>query len=73
MTFANVGGADRAIRLVAGLAALVVGMGLLGASRGEFAGIVVAGLGGLMLLTSAIRFCPAYLPIGFSTCKPRSD
>jgi hypothetical protein len=30
---------------------------------------VVAGVGAVMLLTAAIGFCPAYLPIKLSTCK----
>ncbi|MBN8596392.1 MAG: DUF2892 domain-containing protein [Planctomycetes bacterium] len=73
MTFANVGGADRAVRLIAGLTALTVGLGLLGATRGEVAGIVVSIVGVVMLLTAIVGFCPAYLPFGLSTCKARAN
>lgn len=73
MTFANVGGADRAVRLIGGLTALTVGLGLLGATRGEVAGIVVSIVGVVMLLTAIVGFCPAYLPFGLSTCKARAN
>ncbi len=73
MTLANVGGADRAVRLIAGFAALAVGLGVLGATRGEVAGIVVSIVGVVMLLTGMVGFCPAYLPFGLSTCKPRAN
>ena len=73
MTLANVGGADRAVRLIAGFAALAVGLGVLGATRGEVAGIVVSIVGVVMLLTGIVGFCPAYLPFGLSTCKPRAN
>ncbi|MBL8876677.1 MAG: DUF2892 domain-containing protein [Phycisphaerae bacterium] len=73
MTFANVGGADRAVRLIAGLTGLTVGLGLLGATRGEVAGIVVSIVGVVMLLTAIVGFCPAYLPFGLSTCKARAN
>jgi len=73
MTLANVGGADRAVRLIAGFAALAVGLGALGATRGEVAGIVVSIVGVVMLLTGIVGFCPAYLPFGLSTCKPRAN
>jgi len=73
MTLANVGGADRAVRLIAGLTALAVGLGLLGATRGEVAGVVVSIVGAVMLLTAIVGFCPAYLPFGLSTCKARSN
>lgn len=73
MTFANVGGADRALRLIAGFAGLAVGLGVLGATRGEIAGIAASIFGVVMLLTGLTGFCPAYLPLGLSTCKPRVD
>lgn len=68
----NMGKTDRALRFLAGAAALGIGIGALGALHGQALGVVVAALGVVLLLTSAVGFCPAYVPIGLSTCK-RSD
>ncbi|MCX6945557.1 MAG: DUF2892 domain-containing protein [Opitutales bacterium] len=58
----NVGSIDRILRLVVGLA--VLGAGYYCKSWWGLVGL-------LPLLTGAFRFCPAYLPIGLSTCaKP---
>jgi hypothetical protein len=56
---ANIGSTDRIIRYVAGLA--ILGAGFYFKS---WWGLV--GLG--PILTATIRFCPAYLPFGLSTC-----
>jgi hypothetical protein len=56
----NVGGIDRILRYLVGLALL--GAGLYFKS---WWGLV--GLG--PILTATIRFCPAYLPFGLSTCR----
>lgn len=59
---ANVGGMDRALRAVIGLAGLAAGVyfkswwGLLGL---------------VPLATAVVRFCPAYLPFGVSSCRTR--
>jgi hypothetical protein len=55
----NMGTADRIIRLVAGIA--VGGVGIYFQS---IIGIIAIPL----VLTAAIGFCPAYLPLGISTC-----
>lgn len=59
---ANVGGVDRVIRIVLGLAVVA-------------AGIVFkswwGALGAVPLLTAAIGWCPIYLPFGLSTCRRR--
>lgn len=59
----NVGGIDRILRIVAGLA--LIGLTLTG----------VIGLWGWIgvvpLATAAIGWCPAYLPFGIKTCKTR--
>ncbi len=57
----NVGTTDRLIRVLSGAAliALAVG-GFIGAWG--YIGIVP-------ILTGTLRFCPAYLPFGFSTCS----
>ncbi len=58
---ANVGNIDRALRIAAGL--LLIGLAATG----------VIGLWGWIgivpILTGTTRFCPAYLPLGISTCK----
>lgn len=59
---ANVGGVDRALRIVAGLALLSLLFVLEGNARWW-------GLVGLVpLLTGLLRWCPAYTLIGFNTC-----
>ncbi len=56
----NVGGADRAIRIVAGLA--LVGLAATGTiGAWGFIGVVP-------ILTGSLGWCPAYLPFGISTC-----
>ena len=58
----NVGGADRAVRIVAGLAILAGGvfgpLGWWGA------------LGLVPLATGILRYCPAYAMLGVATCPP---
>lgn len=55
----NVGSLDRTLRIVAGLALL--GAGLYFKSWWSLVGLVP-------LLTATLRFCPAYVPFGLSTC-----
>jgi len=59
----NVGGVDRALRII-------VGIGLLSL---VFVGPQTAWgwIGALPLLTGLFGFCPAYLPFGIKTCKTR--
>jgi hypothetical protein len=60
---ANVGGIDRTVRIIAGLAILSLYFVLEGPSRWwALAGLVV-------LATGVIRWCPAYLPFGISSNK----
>jgi hypothetical protein len=56
----NVGGLDRIVRILAGLA--ILGAGFYFKSWFGLIGIVP-------ILTGTFRFCPAYLPFGFSSCK----
>ena len=57
----NVGGLDRIVRLVVGLAMVIATvLGLL--PVWGWAGLVLVG-------TAAIGICPAYLPLGIKTCK----
>jgi len=60
---ANVGGIDRIVRIIAGLAILSLYFVLEGQARWwALAGLVV-------LMTGVIRWCPAYLPFGISSSK----
>lgn len=56
---ANVGYADRVLRIVIGLA--ILGTGYACHSWWGLVGLIP-------LLTGIFRFCPAYLPFGFTTC-----
>ena len=56
----NVGGVDRTVRIVAGVA--LVGMAVAGI------GAPWTWVGVVPLATGAIGWCPAYLPFGLSTC-----
>ncbi len=61
---ANVGSIDRIIRIVIGLG--LIGATLLGA-------IGAWGWLGVVLVAAGVfRFCPAYLPFGWSSCKTRN-
>ena len=60
---ANVGGVDRILRIVAGLAILSLYFVLEGNVR------YWALLGIVPVLTGTFRFCPAYLPFGINTCS----
>lgn len=56
----NVGGVDRAVRIIAGIA--LVGLAATGTiGAWGFIGVVP-------ILTGALGWCPAYLPFGLSTC-----
>ncbi len=58
----NVGSIDRVIRIIAGLA--IIGAGLY--YQSWWGAIGLAPLG-----TAVIGWCPAYLPLGISTCKAK--
>jgi hypothetical protein len=55
----NIGSIDRIIRVLIGLA-------ILGAGLAYHSWLGLIGL--VPLLTAVVRFCPAYLPFGLSTC-----
>ena len=57
---ANVGGIDRIVRILVGLA--VIGWGVYAQNWWGVIGAVV-------LLTGLIGWCPMYLPFGLKTCK----
>jgi hypothetical protein len=60
----NVGGIDRILRYLVGLALL--GAGLYFKSWWGLVGL-------LPILTATVRFCPAYLPFGLSTCGVKPE
>ncbi len=62
---ANIGTADRVVRMIVGLAILAAGLGYYRSWWGL--------IGLLPLLTATIRFCPAYVPFGLNTCKADAD
>jgi hypothetical protein len=62
----NVGGTDRAIRLIVGIA--LIATGLLHFVIGPWA-IVVYVVGGVALATGVVGFCPAWSVIGINTGK----
>jgi len=66
---ANENGADRAVRVVLGIAALVVSYTSMGVMDGAILGIILAAVGAILVLTGFVGFCPAYKLIGLSTCK----
>jgi hypothetical protein len=59
----NVGGIDRTLRIVAGIALLSLFFVLEGNAR--YWGLI----GIVPILTGTLRWCPAYLPFGISTCS----
>ena len=60
----NVGGIDRTLRLIVGLALLSAGL-----YYQSWWGLI----GLVPLLTAVFRFCPAYLPFGISSCGQPSS
>lgn len=61
---ANVGGIDKILRIVLGLA--LIAWALTG-------GPVWAWIGVIPLATALISFCPLYAIIGMNTCKAKTD
>ena len=56
----NIGKIDRVLRLLAGVA--IIGAGVYFKSWLGVIGVVP-------ILTALVRFCPAYVPLGISTCS----
>lgn len=57
----NVGGTDRIIRIILGVVIILAGV---------YFKSWWGAVGILLMVTGLVRFCPAYIPFGFSTCKP---
>jgi hypothetical protein len=67
----NVGGLDRALRILTGLVLLPAGVWLLNAHHGY--GLVAAVLGFIALVTGMTGFCALYVPFGISTARSASS
>ena len=65
---ANVGGIDRALRIVAGLALIALAISNVVGMWGYI-------VGGIVLATGVFRFCGAYTLLGVNTCpmKPADE
>jgi uncharacterized membrane protein len=61
----NMGTADRVIRAVGGIALVVVGFFVVTGTIG----IIMVIVGAILLVTSAVGFCPLYAPFKISTIK----
>lgn len=66
----NVGGADKSIRLVLGIALLAVGF-FVGMSTTWT--IVAYAAAGIALLTALIGYCPLNALFGINTCAPKQS
>jgi len=60
----NIGTVDRVIRIVVGLAILAAGC-----FYKDWWGLI----GLLPILTAIVRFCPAYVPFGLSSCAVEKE
>jgi hypothetical protein len=69
----NVGMLDRIVRVALGIVLLPVGLFLLGALQSSVLGLVVAGLGGIGLITGFTGFCPLYIPFGINTLEKEKE
>lgn len=67
---ANMGTADRLIRLIAGLALVILpfatSLSIFANPTIKYLAVIV---GAVFVLTSLIRFCPLYTVLGIKTCK----
>jgi hypothetical protein len=61
----NVGGIDRVLRIILGLALIVGGFFFLSG----LAGTIVGAVGFIPLITGLVGWCPLYLPFKFNTHK----
>jgi len=61
---ANVGGFDKAFRLI-------VGLGMI--SAGVYFQNWWGAIGIIPIVTALFSFCPAYLPLGISTCATKTE
>lgn len=60
----NIGTVDRVIRAIAGALAMVVAIVV---GVGSVAGVLALVVGGILLVTAAVGFCPLYRVLGLNT------
>ncbi|MEZ5931725.1 MAG: DUF2892 domain-containing protein [Alphaproteobacteria bacterium] len=63
---ANVGSADRLIRIIVGLVLIVLP---LASGWSMLSTIISLIVGAVLIVTALVRFCPLYRLIGVRTCK----
>ncbi|MEJ2686058.1 MAG: DUF2892 domain-containing protein [Gammaproteobacteria bacterium] len=61
----NVGGADRIVRVLVGIALLVIGFVVPMGGGWQIAAFAV---GAILLVTALVRFCPLNRLVGINTC-----
>ena len=66
MQLANLGSTDRIIRLIAGAILLALPF-IMDMNMGGYAAIAMLVVGAVLVVTSVIKFCPAYKVIGVRT------
>ena len=64
----NMGSLDRTLRIIAAI--VLVALAATGTISGTLA-IIAYVVAAVFVLTSLVRFCPAYLPLGINTCGKR--
>jgi len=64
---ANVGSADRLIRIIMGLFLLVLPFAMSWVNPIAAFGVPIIGV--VLIVTALVRFCPAYRLFGIRTCK----
>jgi hypothetical protein len=69
----NLGILDRIVRVALGLVLLPVGLILLGVLQGNVAGLVIAGLGAIGLITGVTGVCPLYILFGINTLEKEKE
>lgn len=65
---ANMGKADRILRLIS---AIVITVLFLTHAISGIPGYILLAVAGIFIFTSAISFCPLYVPFGVSTCPKK--
>lgn len=63
---ANVGSADRLIRIILGLVLIILPFMSGWRTLGAMVSVVI---GAVLVVTALVRFCPLYRPLGVRTCK----
>lgn len=68
MKLANVGSADRLIRLILGAILIAIPF-IQGMALTAFPGVIMLAVGAILAATAVIKFCPLYKTVGVSTAS----